>query len=145
MSAIPLAKETTFEALGKTWTLGTLSLKAWDQLREMAKSYLADPYEGLPQLIAGMDRELARELVMDAQKRKRRMLSIGSPEIREWMETLEGKLSVLYVLLKAKQPDITPETAMEIASALGAKEQAKMLSDAAGTPPPEKNALAQAA
>jgi hypothetical protein len=145
MSAIPLAKETTFEALGQRWTLGRWSLKVWDDLRELAKPHLANPYEGLKDLLPCVDRELARELVLQAQKAKRRMHSIGSPEIQEWLETIEGKLSLFYVLLKARHPDMTPELAMQIVAEVGDAAQAQMLAAANGEPPPAKNPLAPAA
>lgn len=145
MSVIPLGKETTFQALGQTWTTGTWSLAAWDELLAMARSYLPDPYDGLEQILPHVDRDMARELIMEAQKVKRRILSIMSPEIQEWLATVEGQIRLFYVLLKLNHPEVTLDMAMKIVSEVGDTKQAEIIDAAAGTPPAPKNTEARVA
>src|SRR2546423_203172 len=128
MSAVPqLGRETEFAALGQTWKTGRWTLKAWEELLALAKPYLPDPYAGLKELLPALAPDHAREVVMEAQKAKRRILSINSPEVQEWLNTLEGQLSLFYVLLKQSHPDVTPEMAMEIAGEVGGAKQAEMV------------------
>jgi hypothetical protein len=146
MSAVPqLGKETEFSALGKVWKVGRFTLKAWDELLALARPHLPDPYDGLKELLPSLDKELARELVLEAQKAKRRILSINSPEVQEWIETPEGLLSLFYVLLKQAHPEMTPELAVQIAAEVSEAQQAAMIAAASGTPPPEKNVPARVA
>ena|ERR1051325_6350266 len=146
MSVVPqLGAESTFEALGKKWTTGRWTLAVWDELVALAKPHLPDPYEGLKELLPILPQGMVLEVVMEAQKAKRRILGINSPEVQEWLATAQGRVLLLYTLLKQNHPDITPDDVLAISQELSAQEQEEIAARAAGEPPPAKNPLAPAA
>src|SRR5437763_5922187 len=108
-------KQTVIHAQGKDWTLGPWGTAAWTELLQLAKPHLPDPYDALGKLLQALPPEEARSVLLEAQKEKRRILSISSPAVQEWLRTLEGELALFYVLLKVTHPDMTSERAMAIA------------------------------
>lgn len=114
-----LGVESTITALGKTWRVGRWTMEVWDLLLEMARPHLPDPFRGLDKLLPLVSAERGNELVNEALKMSRRVVSINSPEVQEWLETIEGKLSLLYALLREHHPDITRTQAMEICVEIG--------------------------
>ena len=144
MSTQPrLGRETSFTALGQTWTAGRWSIRCWDELLEIARPHLGDPLAGLERLLPALAPEQQEKVLSEALRQKRRALSIGSPEVQEWLGTVEGQLALWYVLLKyPHHPDMTREQALELAAVIGEEEQSRIFAAASGQPPTAKNGMA---
>ena len=115
-----LGKETLITALGRTWTIGRWTISVWDRLLEWAKPRLPDPFQGLDKLVDKLPPDMAERIIKEAQAKAMLLVSINSPEILHVLDgTLEGRVRVLYELLRQHHPDITPNTVFEILTEVG--------------------------
>jgi hypothetical protein len=96
--------------------------------------------------LAGTQTELSESLVAKALAKSCSYLSFNSPESKSLLESLPGIGYVFYLLLKPNLPDMDPDLAFEIMSALPPEEHARVLTTARGeTKALPKNAPAQGA
>src|SRR5438552_2023302 len=105
-----LGRETTIQALGQSWTIGKWTVRIWDALLEWVKPRLPDPFAGLDQIIDKVHERVAEKLIAEAQAKSQALLSMASPAVQALLDgTPEGRVQVLYQLLRQHHPDITLE------------------------------------
>jgi len=137
--AAHIGRETEIRALGSTWRLGRWDRGVWRRFLDWAKTQLPDPLEEALKVVDRLKEPAASNLVQRALAEKTTFLSIGSPRVAELLQSLEGGVYLLYLLLQKHHPGITEDDAMEIGMEYGLQKLQEKLDQAAGTAPPEGN------
>ncbi len=144
-------RETTTEALGRTWKVSRWSLDRMDDFRDWAATQLPDPLEIAEKALLrhqrqawqiGNDKSLPDEerafLLAANQERQERLarlameqatgyLSFLSPQVRTLLFDPRGSARLFLTLLREHQPEVTEEQAYQIGEAVGSKEQERIM------------------
>src|SRR5947209_5027603 len=128
---LDLGKETTVQAMGKTWRVGKLRLSVLEEFIAWIATQIPDPFEGLEKIVPLLDRQEALALIKEAKARKDALVckDIGHPIIQEFQQTVRGALHLFWLMLKEHQPDVTKDQAFEIALETGMVEVQRAIAD----------------
>jgi hypothetical protein len=133
---IPLGRETTVPALGRTWTVGRREFEIWQQLVEWAAPRIKNPLEYLKPILGELPPGEAIQLVREVLAECPRVLTVDHPLVRQAVEaTLEGRLYRFWLLLRQHHPDVTLQEAGEILTEIGEQEERKVVDRADGSLP----------
>lgn len=122
MLATHVGREQTIEACGRVWRVSRWTRAVWAEWLAWARSVLPDPVEVALKHLDTIPPDLRDSWVRMALDRKLTFLSLGSPEVRTLLTSLEGTVRVLWILLKKYQPDATEDDAFDVAMELGQAE-----------------------
>lgn len=142
--ATHVGRETTVEALGRTWRVGRWSRSVWEEFLAWARPRIPDPLEIASRHLDRFPPHMQEMLVRHACDRAADYLGASSPQVQQCLTSLEGSVHLLYLLLRRNHPEVTEDMAMDIAVEAGAAEVKKAFDAAAGRQPPEGNGTAPA-
>jgi hypothetical protein len=146
---MPLAehvgREQTFDALGRTYTLGRWTRAVWRGFVAWAKDQLPDPRVSAGVFLAEClsripddstpERLLIVKLAID---KATGFVGMDSPEVAGLLNTMDGGVKLLELLLKQHHPDVTEDDAYEIYTAVGGAKIDAMAQACAGLLPEKK-------
>lgn len=133
-----LGEDAEFQALGKTWKMGRLTVEIWDQLLTWAKPRINNPLEYLRCIVKDLPPEVVMPLVREKLDQCPPILTAIHPLFLQCVqETPEGQVEQFYLLLKTHHPDIDKDTAFRILAEIGRKKQEQLLLKVAGQNRPE--------
>lgn len=169
MSAVPntashVGKETTINALGKTWRVAKAGRWAWTEFFKWAATVLPDPvkvardavqdlviqagkiirkeiHADLAEgdriaLLQGNER-MQQQLTSEALDKKASYLSMGSKEVGSLLNSIDGGSQMLCIVLKRNHPEMDIDLAYEIVQEIGLKHVQDKIDEAAGAAPPK--------
>lgn len=134
-----VGQEHTFEALGRTWKFGRWTLAVWREIVAWAKTVLPDlKAEGvaLAKSLEGCP-EAQKEVVQSVLDELRLPLGPNHPRIVALIDTMEGCVKVVHLLLKSGGTDASEEDAYELALSVGMAEAQKLAMKSAGIVAPK--------
>lgn len=138
--AAHVGREQTFDAAGRTWKLSRWERRVWWELLEWARPQIPDPVESIAKHLDKLPPDVARYAVDKALAASRIFLSINSPEVQSLIESLEGGVRTLYLLLREHQPEATEDDAYRIAISFGHEKLQRLFEVALGKPAPSGSA-----
>jgi hypothetical protein len=136
VAVLKLGKETTVNALGKTWTIDRPELKVIRGFRDWIEEQLPDPMAIGEKYFAMLPPEEQLRRVKEAEDAKHQLkcFTLQSPLAKQYMAMEEGAAKLTQLLLQKHHPDVTVEEAFmvlqEIEPQLG-----KILADGRGEVP----------
>jgi hypothetical protein len=142
--AAHIGRESEIHALGTTWRIGRWDRGIWRKFLDWARTQLPDPVEEALKVVDRLPEKVANALVQKALEEKTAFLSIGSPKVTALLQSMEGGIYLLYLLLQKNHPGITEDDAMEIVMEYGVERLQERFDQAAGVAPQEGNAQAPA-
>ena len=117
-----IGREQVFEALGKSWRLSRWERRVWWELLDWARSKIPDPVETINKHLEKMPEKAVKHAVEAALNASRTFLSITSPEVQAMLQSMEGMVKTMYLLLLEHQKDVTEDEAYAIVMGFGAEE-----------------------
>lgn len=102
-----IAREVEITANGKTYKLSRLDEYIINKFVAWARSKLPNPIETVAQLLPSLCLELQREFANRAYEDSRKPLAFDSKEVSSLLNTLEGGLKIIALLLQKYQPNLT--------------------------------------
>lgn len=111
-----LGKESTVNALGRTWTIGRPELKVIREFRDWIEQQLPDPmaigekfFNMLP-----ADEQIARVKEVEDAKLQLKCFTLQCSLARKYMAMEEGAAKLCQLLLQKNHPDVTAEEAFMV-------------------------------
>ncbi|WP_020469319.1 hypothetical protein [Zavarzinella formosa] len=104
-----IGRETTIEVGGQSYTLSRYDREILDQMTEWARAQLPNPLEAIKGHIADFPKHLQELMLREAVANASRKLSFDSPQIQEILNSVNGAMRVISLLLKKHHPDINEE------------------------------------
>lgn len=144
LSVLQLGKETTIQALGKTWTIGRLELRVVREFRDWLKDRLVDPLAIGEQYFRLLppEEQLARVKEAEAIGRDLKGFSLQCDLARKALATEEGAAKLVQLLLQAHHPDVTMDEAFLVCQEAGPQLERAMASASGSLPNAETPARA---
>lgn len=133
--AAHVGREQGFEALGRQWRLGRQTRAVWWEFLEWARGQIPDPITEAKRAVEGMSESVVVKIVSKALDDKRIFLSVASPEVKALLNSLEGGVYLLTLLLKINHPEITEDLAFDISLEVGQERLQELFMVAAGQQP----------
>lgn len=106
-----IGREQVLEIAGRKWKLSRWERRIWWELLQWARPQIPDPVETIAKHLDKLPDKLASYAVDKALAASRTFLSVNSPEVDSLLESLEGMVKVLHLLLLEHQPSITEDEA----------------------------------
>ncbi len=131
----PLGREQEIVALGPTWRLARRERAVWGELLAWARERIPDPVDRIMKHIDKLPEALAARVVQETLVASQRFLSINSPEVGSILQSLEGSVRVLWLLLRDHQADATEDDAYRLAMTLGKDGMGRLFDVALGKSP----------
>lgn len=134
--------EQEFTALGKSWRIARWDRAAWRKILAWVATVLPDPRKAAAEFMAMLppdSEQQKRELVAQALDEYQEHLSPTSPRVQAVLDSLDGGIKVLEILLKQYQPDVTEDVAYDLLMAYGLEPMTELLKGAAGVAPAPKD------
>jgi hypothetical protein len=144
MSASHVGRETTVEAMGRTWRVQRVERAVWSALLEWAKPRIPDPLAVAERMLARLPAEHHKEIVRLGMEASAEYLSIGSPQVMRCVSSVEGMTHLMYLLLQKHQPGTTEDEAFAIIMEIGQDRMRGVVKEAGGTVPPAAEGKGQA-
>lgn len=133
--AAHIGRETEIHALGSTWKIGRWDRGVWRRFLDWARTQLPDPVEEALKVVDRLPERLAAVVVQKALEEKTAFLSIGSTKVTALLQSMEGGIYLLYLLLQKNHPGISEDDAMQIVMEYGLEKLQGHFDEAAGTAP----------
>jgi len=127
-----LGREQEIDVLGRRWKVGRWTMGVWRELLEWARPQIPNPLDAIAKHLNSFSLDAQKYAVDQALDASRSFLSIGSPEIQSVLNSLEGGVRLLWLLLKTHQQNATEDDAYQVAMALGRDRLAAILAAAMG-------------
>lgn len=114
-----IGKETTIKVGDKEYKLSRLSRSIMREFVEWAKTLLPDPLEAALDAVKQLSGhlELQQLLVKEALNERKSYLDFRSPEIQELLDTFDGQVKMVQLLLKKNHPNLNEDDCFDIALA----------------------------
>lgn len=113
-----IGREQTIEALGRTWRLGRWTRSTWKELRDWALPLVPDPIEAVSRHLARMPKAAQEYAVKLALEAHQTFLAVGSPELQSILNSMEGSVRGMWLLLREHQPAATEDDAYALVMTL---------------------------
>jgi hypothetical protein len=136
MIATHVGREQVVEALGRQWKVGRWTRRVWADFLAWAKPLVPDPLKVAKRALAEFDPAFHAAIVERAVELSGEYLSVGSPQVGRLLDSVEGTVHVLWLLLKDGNPGVTEDDAFDLAAALGPVGLRAVLDASAGRVPP---------
>lgn len=130
-----LGRDIEFDALGKHWKMGRLTMSVWADVWKWIEPKLPDLFAPLERLADKIPPAEFMQLVAETQRRDAIMRTLESPEARALLDTIEGQVWQTYCQLRVHHPDMTPDLALDILMDLGQQKVAEMRIETEGKAP----------
>lgn len=155
-------RETTTQALGRTWRFSRWSLTILDTWTEWAAEQLPDPLDvAMPKVeaLANQEYDVLQRENMREEDRKRKLhflrsqqerisrlameqatsyLAFNSQAVQSLMRHPRGGAQLLLLLLREHQPNVTLEDAFALANTISEEEKDRIMAVTQGKMPPSK-------
>lgn len=133
---LSLGKETTVEALGRTWRLGRLELRVIREFRDWIAAKVGDPFAKVERVLKFLDKEEGLKRIKEAESIADQLegFSLQCPLAIQYRQTEEGMAILFRGMLRQHHPDVTDEQAFAVLQAAGEKSQG-IVADAQGNLP----------
>ena len=134
---LKLGQETTKVIDGTSYTFGRVTIGLVEQFAAWVRDKEGDPFELADRYLDKLPREEWEVLFKEARQKRDELqaFTLDSAVAQKWLKTPEGAAQLFYLLLKERQPTITPSEAFEVFLALGFEEAQELLDKGAGEPP----------
>lgn len=118
---LDLGKETIHKAIGHTWTFGKLDLSVLADFCEWVRPRLPDPFASLKELLPFVGEQGAMTLVREArdQAKANAVLDFNNGSVQEFMNTAEGGLQIVFLMLKIHHPTVEKNDFRKIVNEIG--------------------------
>lgn len=119
MRADHVGREAEVQALGQSWRLSRWDRGTWEDFLTWAKTRLPDPLDVAKRAMATLPAHLHDAIVRHALDQAALAVTSSSPGVQALLNSVDGTVRVLWLLLRKHHPDVDEDTALLIAAEAG--------------------------
>lgn len=134
---LQLGKESTVQALGKTWVFGRAELSVIAEFKDWVAAQIGDPFFVVDRYADKLSPEMFREKLKEAEAVRDQLasFSLGCALAIRFLNTEAGAAKLTQLLLRANHPRVTEEDALAILLEMGAAKLAEAIETGSGSVP----------